>query len=109
MKKLALALSLVLPALALAQDWSNVSLLDTNCKGMAKDADGHTTQCLLKCAGSGYGVVGADGKWTALDKKGSELAVAALKSTKKTDHIRVNVTGDLKGDTIAVSKLALAE
>ena len=109
MKKLALATLALLPLCALAEDWSNVALIDAGCKNKVKDTDAHPTQCLIKCAGSGYGVVAADGKWTALDKKGSELALAALQSTKKTDHIRVNVSGELKGDTIAVTKLAIVE
>ena len=107
MRRIALAVTLaLLPLATLAQDWTDVPLIDANCKN--KPADTHPTSCLLKCAGSGYGVV-ANGKWTALDKKGSELALAALKETKNTDHVRVNVSGEMKGDTIAVSKLAIAE
>jgi hypothetical protein len=109
MKKLVLATLALLPLCALAEDWNNVSLIDAGCRNKVKDADAHPTQCLIKCGATGYGVIAADGKWTALDKKGSELALAALQSTKKTDHIRVNVTGELKGDTIAVSKLAIVE
>jgi len=44
-----------------------------------------------------------------LDGAGNKLAIAALKSTSKKDHVRVNVTGQQNGDVIAVSALKLAD
>lgn len=111
MKKLAIWIALSgLPALALAASWEKAPLVDHMCAEKVKgDPDGHTTACLIKCANSGYGILGSDGQWLKLDKGGSDKALAALKATKKKDHIRVNVTGERKGDTIEVSTLALAE
>lgn len=108
--KALVVLVLTMPALALAGSWEKVSLIDHMClEKMGKTPDKHPTSCLLKCAGSGFGILTTEGKWLQLDKAGNEKAVAALKATKKTDHIRVNVTGEQTGDSIAVSSLALAD
>jgi hypothetical protein len=109
MKLLCLALLAAAPLSVLAQDWNGVSLLDANCKAQAKDAAAHPRSCLLKCKDSGYGVVTGDGKWIPLDAKGNSLAVAALEKSKKADHVQVNVSGEMKGEKIAVSQLALAD
>jgi hypothetical protein len=99
-----------LPALALAASWEKAPLVDKMCVGKVKgDPDSHPTSCLLKCAGSGYGILTGDGAWLKLDKAGNDKAMAALKATNKKDHIRVNVTGELKGDTIEVASLAMAD
>ncbi|MFI5168121.1 MAG: hypothetical protein ACHQQS_16055 [Thermoanaerobaculales bacterium] len=71
------------------------------------DPDSHPASCLVKCAKSGYGVLTSDGTWLKFDKTGNEKALAALQATDKKDHIRVNVTGELKGDTINVTDLTI--
>ena len=99
-----------LPLVARAEVWTNVSLLDTMCASkekVKKDPDAHPTSCALQCAKSGFGIVAADGKYLKFDQAGNDQVVAALKSTKKTDHLRVTVDGDLKGDTIAVKSVKL--
>lgn len=101
---------LAMPAVALAGTWEKVSLVDHMClEKVRASPDKHPTSCLLKCAGSGYGILTTDGKWLQLDKAGNEKAVAALKATKKKDHVRVNVTGEQTGDTIAVSSLEMSD
>jgi len=69
----------------------------------------HDTKCALEapCQKSGYGVFTADNKFLALDAAGNAKAVAALKTTKKTDNLQVTVEGDVQGDTIKVSSLKL--
>lgn len=105
----ALMLSVVvLPAFAAAQTWKDVPLIDHKCAAKFKaDPDQHPTSCLLMCAKTGYGIFTADGTWVKLDKKGNEEALAALKATKKTDAIRVTVTGEKEGDTIKVATLKI--
>jgi hypothetical protein len=99
-----------LPALALAASWDKAPLVDHMCLEKVKaDPDKHATSCLIKCAGSGYGILTGDGQWLKLDQAGNDKALAALKATKKKDHIRVNVTGERKGDTIEVATLAVAD
>ncbi len=108
-KLLAVLAAAVLPALALAADWQNVPMVDSNCqKKVQADPDKHPVSCALKCADSGYMIKTADG-WTKLDGAGNKLAVQELKSTSKKDHVRVNVSGEKKGDVIAVSSLKLAD
>ncbi len=98
------------PLVARAEIWKNVSLVDTMCASkeqVKKNPDAHPTSCALKCAKSGFGIFDADGKYLKFDEAGNDQAIAALKSTKETDHLRVTVDGELKGDTIAVKSVTL--
>jgi len=103
------ALSAFTPALVHAdQIWTDVSLIDSACRLKVKGApDAHTRECALQCAGSGYGILTADGAYLPFDKVGNEQALAALRASKKTDHLRVTVSGERQGDRIAVRSLAL--
>jgi hypothetical protein len=113
MKKLMLsllAIALALPLAARAASWEKVSLVDKMCGEKFKGKlDEHPVSCLMKCSKGGLGVVTSDGKWLALDKAGNEKAVEALQATTKKDHVRVNITGEEKGDTIHVATLTMAE
>lgn len=93
---------------AAAETWSNVSLIDTMCSVSAKaKPDAHTRACALQCAKSGFGIVTADGNYLKFDDAGNSQVLAALKATKKADHLRVSVTGDRAGDTIKVSAVRI--
>jgi hypothetical protein len=112
MRRAALAVFLVslfaLPALAAAETWANVSLVDKNCSEKVKaDPDKHETSCLLMCAKSGFGILTTDGTWVKLDAKGNQEALKALKATSKESGIRVTVTGEREGDTIKVQTLKI--
>lgn len=100
---------IALPAAA-AESWKGVSLVDTQCATRVKaDPDSHTTKCMLQCVKNGYGIFTPDGAYLKLDDAGNKLVTEALKTTKKTDHLRATVTGDRKGDTIKVTTLSLDE
>jgi hypothetical protein len=43
----------------------------------------------------------------SFDAAGNEQAVAALKSSKKKDNLKVKVSGEVDGDTIKVASLKL--
>ncbi|MGD0443641.1 MAG: hypothetical protein ABSA39_06860 [Edaphobacter sp.] len=109
MKMLASLLALGLMATpALAASFNNVSVVDVACsKQVAADADSHTRDCALKCEKSGFGIVTADKKFLKFDANGNAKVAAALKASDKTDHLRVNVTGDVDGDTIKVTSVKL--
>jgi hypothetical protein len=112
MRKLSVALlvSVFLPCIAAAATWDNVPLVDQMCAAKVKgNPDKHPTSCLLKCADSGYGVMTTDGSLVKLDAAGNKLAMSELKKTQKKDHIRVNVSGEQKGDVIQVSSLKIAD
>jgi len=74
-------------------------------------ADAHTRQCALApaCQKTGYGVYTSDGKYLTFDDAGNQKALAALKASKKTDNMKVDVIGDMDGDSIKVSSLKLAK
>lgn len=89
-------------------------LVDTMCsakvvKGDQKAAAMHTKECIQMppCEASGYGVVTQGNKFIKFDDAGNEKAVAALKAADKKDNLKVQVTGDVKGDSVSVSNLKL--
>jgi len=98
-----------LPLAAAAETWTSAPLVDQNCsaKFTLRDADTHTRSCALSCASSGFGILTADGKFLKLDDAGSKKALAALKGSKKPDHLRATVTGEVANDTIKVESLKL--
>jgi hypothetical protein len=107
MRKLMLAVIAAAPAMAFAATWSNAPLVDHNCVGKVEaNPDAHTTACLVQCAGSGYGIL-ENGKWIGFDKAGNQKALAALEATGRKDHVRVDVTGELKGSVLHVSTLTI--
>jgi hypothetical protein len=111
MKMLASLLALGLmaaPAFAATESFNDVSVVDVACsKKVAADADSHTRECALACQKSGFGIVTADKKFLKFDDAGNAKVLAALKGSTKADHLRVNVNGDVEGDTIKVSSVKL--
>jgi len=112
MRKLAflgLAGSMLFAGTLAAEEWKNVSLVDTMCAekdAVKADPDKHPVKCAVACAKSGFGIM-ADGKFLKLDDAGNKQVAAALQSATKPDHIRATVVGDRKGDEIAVQKVTL--
>ena len=89
-------------------------LIDKLCSAKAAQqggqaAAGHSRDCALMsdCAGSGYGVLTAEGKFIALDAEGNKKAAKALHSSKKTKNLRVRVSGEQSGDTFQVKSLRI--
>jgi len=97
-----------LPAFAAAESYENVSVVDVSCsKKAAADPDGHTRDCALKCAASGFGIVTSDQRFLKFDSAGNAKIVEALKASGEKDHLRVNVVGDVQGDTLKVKSIKL--
>lgn len=111
MKVLASVLALGLmavPAFAATETFNNVSIIDVSCsKKAAANADAHTRECALACAKSGYGILTQDDKFLKFDEKGNKEVLAQLKASNKSDHLRVNVTGDVEGSTLKVESVKL--
>lgn len=111
MRKLALALLLgvaLVPLASAAESFKNVAVVDVNCHAkVAANPDAHPRDCALKCAASGFGVFTSDGKFLKLDAKGNKEVTEALKASDKKDHLRVDVEGDVQGDTLKVSSIKL--
>ena len=106
----ALALAGFSPATAAEETWKDVPVVDTLCLAKVKsDPDAHTTQCALQCAKGGYGLITADGSYIKFDEPGNAMVVAALKATKKKDHLRATVTGERDGEMIKVKAFSLDE
>ncbi len=105
---LVLASLVATPALALAATYNDVPVVDVNCsRKVAADPDSHTRDCALKCASSGFGIVTRDQKFLKFDAAGNAKIVEELKASSKSDHLRVDVTGDVQGDTLKVATIKL--
>lgn len=103
-----LAALLAMPAMALAATYKDVPVVDVNCsKKAAANPDAHTRDCALQCASSGFGIVTKDQKFLKFDDAGNQKVLAELKSSDKKDHLRVNVTGEVQGDTLKVASVTL--
>ncbi|MDQ6677434.1 MAG: hypothetical protein M3Z09_09075 [Acidobacteriota bacterium] len=89
---------------ALAETWTG-TLVDVMCKG--KDLAGHTRECAITCAKSGYGLVLPDGKFMKLDETGNAKALGALKAATKEKDLKAKVTGAKDGETIQVDSIEL--
>jgi hypothetical protein len=99
-----------LPFVLRAETWKNLPLIDNACarKDHYKaNPDAHTTKCAIDCAPGGYGILTPDGAFLAFDEAGNAKAESALKATKKKDHLRVDVDGELKGNEIQVKSISL--
>ena len=97
-----------LPALAAAETYKNVSVVDVNCSAkVAAAPDSHTRACALKCAASGFGIITQDKKFIKFDAEGNTKITEALKGSEKKDHLRVDVSGDVEGDTLKVTSIKL--
>jgi hypothetical protein len=93
---------------ALAATFNDVSVIDVACSSKAAaDADAHTRECALACQKSGFGILTADKKFLKFDAAGNAKILAELNGSEKTDHLRVNVTGEVKGDTLKVASVQL--
>jgi hypothetical protein len=98
-----------LPAWATTTETFNgVPVIDTNCsKKAVADPDAHTRECALKCQASGYGIITGDHKYLNFDSAGNTKITEALKVSDKKDHLRVDVTGEVNGDTLQVTSIKL--
>ena len=88
---------------------AEVRVLSTGIEGGLVVAEAHTRECALMpaCQRSGYGIFTYDNKFLKFDEHGSHEALAAIKASKKLGDLEVEVTGEIKGDTIKVSSLKL--
>jgi hypothetical protein len=70
-------------------------------------AEAYTRETALKPENqkAGYGIYTSENKFLPFDEAGNKKALAALKATKKEDDLRVEVTGEMKGDTLKVVSL----
>lgn len=98
----------VMPAIAAAETYNNVPVVDVNCsKKVAAEPDSHTRACALKCEASGFGIVTKDNRFLKFDAQGNKAIADQLKASDKKDHLRVDVSGDVQGDTLKVTSVKL--
>ena len=100
--------SVFLAGLASAETW-NGTVVDVMCKG--RDLAGHTLDCALTCAKSGFGIVLADGKFVKFDEGGNARTLRLLNKLKadktKEKDLKAKVTGSLNGDVIKVESVEI--
>lgn len=95
------------PAFAATRTFKDVPVVDVNCsRKVAANPDAHTRACALACASSGYGIL-EHGKYIKFDQKGNQEFLKQLKASSETDHLRVNVKGNVHGNHMKVDSVKL--
>jgi len=98
----------VMPAFAAVETYKDVHVVDVNCSmKVAAEPDSHARACALKCAAGGFGIVTPDKHFLKFDADGNAKVVEALMASDKKDHLRVDVSGDVQGDTLKVASIKL--
>jgi len=98
-------LLLTLMGSAAAADTFSGTVVDVMCR--AKDLAGHTRECAVACAKSGYGLVTADGKFLKFDETGNARTLTALKKSTKDKDLKAKVSGNVDGDVLKVQSIEL--
>ncbi len=98
------SLALLFAACAVAETWTG-TVVDIMCKG--RDLAGHTRECALTCAKSGFGLVLADGKFVKFDEAGNSRTLALLKKSTKEKELKAKVSGVLENGVIQVESVEL--
>ena len=98
------SLALLFAAFAAAETW-NGTVVDVMCKG--RDLAGHTRECALTCAKSGFGLVLADGKFVKFDEAGNAKTLSLLKKSTKEKELKARVSGSLENGVIQVESVEL--
>ena len=98
-------LLLTLIGSAAAADSFSGTVVDVMCR--AKDLAGHTRECAVACAKSGYGLVTADGKFLKFDESGNARTLTALKKSTKDKDLKAKVSGNVDGDVLKVQSIEL--
>jgi len=81
------------------------TVVDVMCRG--KDLAGHTRECALSCAKTGFGLVTADGRFLKFDETGNARALSALKKATQEKDLKARVTGAVEGDVIKVESIEI--
>src|SRR5260370_40085257 len=76
------------------------TVVDVMCRG--KDLAGHTRECALTCAKSGFALVTAEGKFLKFDESGNARTLTALKKSTREKDLKAKATGTLDGDGLKV-------
>ena len=97
-------LSLSLAACASAAEFTG-TVVDVMCRG--KDLAGHTRECAVTCAKSGFGLVTADGKFLKFDEGGNAKTLALLKKATKEKDLKAKVSGTAQGEVLVVGSIEL--
>lgn len=78
-------------------------VMPSKCKN--DEPAGHTVECARACQSSGFGVVTADGGFTAFTAEGNKKALAMIEAASKTADLRVSVQGTRKGALLVVESI----
>ena len=86
-----------------AADSFSGTVVDVMCRG--KDLAGHTRDCAVSCAKSGYGLVTGDGKFLKFDETGNARTLTTLKKLSRDKDLKAKVSGTLNGDLLKVETI----
>ena len=81
----------------------NGHLLPTKCQ--TENPKTHTRDCALQCQSTGFGILTAKGEFVSFIQPGNTKAIELLRSTAKTNNLRVSVSGARRGGTLTVESI----
>src|SRR5690349_3888915 len=102
MKYALLSLGLLMN-LAAAESYSG-TVVDVMCRG--KDLAGHTRECSLSCAKSGFGLVTAEGKFLKFEEDWNARTVSRLKKPTGDKDLKAKVSGTMDGELLKFETVA---
>jgi hypothetical protein len=106
---LLVAMATLLAGITSAETFSSVPVVDVACASKVKaNPDAHPRECALKCQKNGYGIIAPSGQFLKFDSQGNEKMLDLLKVSHQKDHLRVNVQGEVQGDTLKVRSVNLS-
>lgn len=85
-----------------AETWTG-TVVDVMCKG--RDLASHTRECALQCAKGGFGLVLGDGTFVKFNEAGNARTLAQLKKLDREKDLKAKVSGERKGEVIAVQSI----
>ncbi|MBM3753047.1 MAG: hypothetical protein FJW38_03610 [Acidobacteria bacterium] len=85
-----------------AETWTG-TVVDVMCKG--RDLASHTRECALQCAKGGFGLVLGDGTFVKFNESGNARTLAQLKKLDREKDLKAKVSGERKGEVIAVQSI----
>jgi len=85
-----------------AESWTG-TVVDVMCKG--RDLASHTRECALQCAKGGFGLVLGEGTFVKFNEAGNARTLAQLKKLDREKDLKAKVSGERKGEVIAVQSI----
>jgi len=94
---------LLISGLACFGETLNGHLMPAKCQ--TENPKTHTRDCALQCQSTGFGILTAKGEFVSFNPAGNTKAIELLRSTAKTNDLRVSASGARNGGFLTVESI----